>query len=218
MSLARLLEVVVPPACAGCGAFGALLCPRCTRALRPARDAEAAFLAADPSVLAGAELELVMAAFRHDGAARRALQRLKYGGAARLAVPLATACLPSFDELLAISGPATLVPVPVNVARARERGYNQALLLARALGEARGLPVADLLARSRATARQHGLDRSARLANLRAAFTARRARAPARVIVIDDILTTGATLAACAAVLRAAGTSQVFGFAVAREV
>ena len=218
MTLATLLEVVVPPACAGCGTFGTLICTRCLRALRPARSPDGAFLAGDASVLAGADLELVMAAFRHDGVARRALQRLKYGGAARLAGPLAAAALASFDELLAISGPAPLVPVPVNVVRARERGYNQALLLARALAAARGLPVHDLLARSRATARQHGLDRSARLANLRAAFTVRRAPAPARVIVVDDILTTGATLSACAAVLRAAGASQVFGFAVAREV
>ena len=176
------------------------------------------FLAADASVLAGAELELVMAAFRHDGVARRTLQRLKYGGAARLAAPLAAASLACFDELLAISGPATLVPVPVNVARARERGYNQALLLARGLAAARGLRLADLLARSRATVRQHGLDRSARLANLRAAFTLRAERAPSRVILVDDILTTGATLEACASVLRAAGASQVFGFAIAREV
>ncbi|MEO8247162.1 MAG: ComF family protein [Chloroflexota bacterium] len=218
MSLASILELVLPPSCAGCGAFGALLCRRCVGALRPARDAEVAFLATDASVLAGIELDLVMAAFRHDGAARRALQRLKYGGAARLAATLATASLSSFDELLAISGPATLVPVPVNVARLRERGYNQALLLARALGAARALPVAEVLARSRATIRQHGLDRSARLANLRAAFTARRAPMPRRIILVDDILTTGATVEACASVLRAAGASQVYGFAIAREV
>ena len=159
-----------------------------------------------------------MAAFRHDDVARRTLQRLKYGGAARLAAELAGASLVTFDRLLAISGPATLVPVPVNVARLRERGYNQALLLARAIGAARELRVADVLARSRATARQHGLDRSARLANLRSAFTARAGPIPGRIILVDDILTTGATLEACAAVLREAGASQVFGFAIAREV
>jgi ComF family protein len=218
MALAKLLEVIVPPACAGCGAFGAILCPRCLAALRPARDPAAAFLAPDASVLAGGELELVMAAFRHEGIARRVLQRLKYGSAARLAAPLASASLACFDDLLAISGPAALVPVPVNVVRARERGYNQALLLAHGLGAARGLRVADLLTRSRATVRQHGLDRSARLANLRAAFTARGSRVPPRIILVDDILTTGATLEACASVLRAAGASQVFGFAIAREV
>lgn len=218
MSIGAILELVLPPACAGCGSLGAILCRRCLAALVPAHDPAAAFLAADPSTLGGAGVELTVAAFRHDGVARRALQRLKYGGAARLAQPLVTAALPAFDRLLAISGPATLVPVPVHPRRARERGYNQAALLARAIGRARGLPVCELLARPRATARQHGLDRSARLANLRAAFALNAPRSPPRVVVVDDILTTGATMEACASVLRAGGARLVYGFALAREV
>ncbi len=169
--------------------------------------------------MVGTDVDLVVAAFRHDSAARRCLQRLKYGSASRLAMPLAEAALPAFDRLLAVSGPAALVPVPVHVVRARERGYNQARLLADALGTLRGLPVVDVLVRGRATHRQHGLDRSSRLANLRAAFSVRAgARVPARTILVDDILTTGATLEACAAALRAARPGSVYGFAVAREV
>lgn len=219
MSLAAILETVLPPACAGCGSFGALLCARCISALAPAGAPEAAFLAADPSALPGSgDVELAVAAFEHDAVARRALQRLKYGGASRLTGPLVRAALPSFDRLLAVSGPAALVPVPVHVTRARERGYNQAFLLATELGRARQLPVADVLARPRATSRQHDLDRSARLANLRAAFAFQGGRPPPRAILVDDILTTGATLEACASVLRAAGTPLVYGFAIAREV
>lgn len=218
MSIGALLELVLPPACAGCGALGSLLCHRCVAGLAPARDPDTAFLTADPSVLGGHEAELTIAAFRHDGVARRALQRLKYGGAARLADPLVRAALPAFDRLLAISGPATLVPVPVHPSRARERGYNQAALLARAVGAARELPVAEVLSRPRATTRQHGLDRSARLANLRSAFAVRAGAVPHRVIVVDDILTTGATIEACASVLREGGARLVYGFAVAREV
>ena len=219
MSLAAILETVLPPSCAGCGSFGTALCERCQRALEPASEPDVAFLAADPSALvAGSEVELTVAAFQHEAIARRALQRLKYGGAARLAGPLVRAALPAFDRLLTVSGPATLVPVPVHVTRQRERGYNQALLLAIELGHERQLAVGDVLARPRATSRQHGLDRAARLANLRAAFTFRGGSAPARIILIDDILTTGATLEACASVLRQAGTKLVYGFAIAREV
>ena len=219
MSLASLLEVVLPPSCAGCSRYGTVLCVACSRGLRPASDVATAFLADDAGALGGTEVELVVSAFRHEGVARRCLQRLKYGGACRLADPLARAALPAFDGLLAVSGPSVLVPVPVHVSRARERGYNQALLLARALGAARQLPVVELLTRPRATRRQHALDRSARLANLRSAFaaTARRAQ-PGRVIVVDDILTSGATMEACASVLHDAGVRLVYGFAIAREV
>lgn len=219
MSLASLLEVVLPPSCAGCSRYGTVLCGGCEKDLRPASDPTVSFLAADAASLGGSEVELVVSAFRHEGVARRCLQRLKYGGARRLADPLARAALPAFDDLLAVSGPAILVPVPVHVTRARERGYNQALLLAGALGAARQLPVVELLTRPRATQRQHALDRTARLANLRSAFAASARRAqPGRVIVVDDILTSGATMEACASVLHEAGVRLVYGFAIAREV
>ena len=219
MSLASILEVVLPPSCAGCGAFGEVLCRHCVTSMRAADDPQAAFLATNASTLVAAEsVELMVAALRHEGATRRALQRLKYGGAARLAAPLARAALPALDRLLAISGPVTLVPVPVHPIRARERGYNQALLLATCIAEARDLPMRDVLRRPRATVRQHGLDRAARLANLRDAFAPRPVAMPRRVILVDDILTTGATFEACAAVLRHAGSTSVYGLAIAREV
>ncbi|MGH2456604.1 MAG: ComF family protein, partial [Candidatus Limnocylindria bacterium] len=87
------------------------------------------------------------------------------------------------------------------------------------LGARLGLPRVDILQRRRPTTQQHRLDRSGRLKNLRDAFgTAPGARAPPVAILVDDILTTGATLEACAAVLRAAGSQRVLGFAIAREV
>jgi len=168
----------------------------------------------------GEALELAIAAFVHEGAMRRALQRLKYGGAARLAAPLAREALPALADLLAlVPGGAVLVPVPVHPVRRRQRGYNQAALLARELGARAGVPVEEILIRTRETARQHGLSRAARLHNLRGAFDAQRAPPPgATVVLVDDILTTAATLEACAEVLRSRGAARVLGFAVAREV
>ena len=188
-------------------------------AFRPATAPEDRFAAADPAMVVGDALELAVAAFEHAGALRHALQRLKYGGSGRIALPLSRAAAPGLSALTAVCGPLPLVPVPVHAARQRQRGYNQAALLARGLGAEAGLPVLDILERRRATVRQHGLGKAARLHNLRAAFGLRDgARSPPRVILVDDILTTSATLEACAGVLRAAGATSVYGFAIAREV
>ncbi len=218
-----LLDVLLPPSCAGCGRYGARLCDACLTSFRPASPAGVTFVQADPSIVVGESLTLAVAAFRHEGAVRRALARLKYGGAASLAEPLARAARPALGDLLAISGPAELVPVPVHVDRLRRRGYNQAALLAAGLATglpADGrLPVMDCLVRQRATIRMHGLDRAARLRNLREAFALRHgARPPPVVILVDDILTTAATLEACAGVLLAGGATSVYGFAIGREV
>jgi ComF family protein len=213
-----LLQLLLPDACAGCGRFGDLLCARCEASLRRASADADRFAAADPGIVVGDAMELAMAAFIHEGTMRRVLQRLKYGSAGRLAVPLARAAAPTLSALLAQSGPASLVPVPVHVARRRQRGYNQAELLALELARLASLPVLDILERHRPTVRQHGLGRAARLHNLRGAIAVRGGvQVPAVAIVVDDILTTSATLEACAETLRRGGASRVFGFAVARE-
>jgi ComF family protein len=162
---------------------------------------------------------LARAAFVYHGPMRRALSRLKYGGAARLARPLADSAAPMLQDLLVLADVTALVPVPVHADRLRQRGYNQAALLAGQLAGAVGLPVAEVLVRRRPTTQQHRLDRVARLRNLRGAFVlAPGRRLPSTVILVDDILTTAATLEACASVLRAAGAERVLGFAIAREI
>lgn len=215
----RTLDLLLPPACAGCGRFGDLICPACTASFRPAGMPDDRFAAPDAGMVIGDALSLAVAAYAHTGALRRALQRLKYGGSGRIAAPLARAAAPALQSLTTVCGPLPLVPVPVHAARMRQRGYNQAALLAAALGGASGLPVLDLLQRHRATVRQHGLGKAARLHNLQGAFALRDgARPPPAVILVDDILTTSATLEACAQVLQAAGAAAVYGFAIAREV
>jgi len=161
-----------------------------------------------------------MAGFAHEGAMRRALQRLKYGGGASLAGCLADLSVPAFRDLLDFSdGPAIVVAVPVHPVRLRQRGYNQAALIGAELAAWTGLTMVECLVRTRPTTRQHGLGRAARLHNLRGAFGPRDpAPAGRTAILVDDILTTSATLEACAEVLRAAGAARVLGFAVAREV
>lgn len=214
-----LLDVLLPPSCAGCGRYGSLLCAACRASFRSASPVAVTFVQADPGIVVGEALIAAIAAFRYEAALRGALQRLKYGGAARLAQPLAMAALPAFRRLLDLSGALPLIPVPVHPDRLRERGYNQAALLAHTLARATGLPMLEPVVRTLATTKQHRLDRAGRLRNLRGAFSmAAGARPPPAAILVDDILTTSATLEACAGVLRAAGTAEVFGFALAREV
>lgn len=220
-----LIDLLLPPACAGCGRYGAAICPVCRASLRPLASAADSFLAPDPSVVIGDDLILATAAFAHRDAAQRILRRLKYGGGRRLAGPLAELALPALNRLLTVSGPAALVPVPLHRSRQRDRGYNQAGLLAHELARRTGLMVWPALVRRRATQRQHGLDRATRLRNISQAMELGALRPPTgavapmpSVVLVDDILTTGATLEACAAILRAAGAPAVYGFAVAREV
>ncbi len=214
-----LLDLLLPPACAGCGRSGDLVCARCLRRLRPPADPVDRFYAADAGTLIGDALALALAAFAYEPTLRRILQRLKYMGASRLARPLADAAAPALRTLLRLSGPALLIPVPVHVERQRERGYNQAELLARELARCTSTRAGTLLVRQVATTKQHRLDRAGRLRNLRGAFAVNAAaRPPPTVIVVDDILTTSATLETCASVLREAGVMHVYGFAIGREV
>jgi len=212
-----LLDVLMPPACAGCGRPGALLCHACLAGLHAPSRPDDRFLAPDAGVVVGDALALAMAAYAFDGPMRRALAALKYLGTSRLAPILARSALPALRALLAITGPTTLVPIPVHAERRRDRGYNQAELLARELARSTGMPWRDLLERSRHTTKQHRLNRAARLQNLRGAFHT-TARPPPTVILVDDIITTTATLEACASVLQEAGCQAVYGFALAREV
>lgn len=114
--------------------------------------------------------------------------------------------------------PQLILPVPLHRARLRQRGYNQALELARPLGRAWDIPVRhDRLLRARATFAQTELDAVARRRNVRGAFTLREGAAlPAHVALLDDVMTTGATLAACARVLKRAGVARVDVWALAR--
>jgi ComF family protein len=116
------------------------------------------------------------------------------------------------------SRPDAIVPVPLHVSRLRERGYNQALELAKPLARAFRIPLeVDLLSRVRSTVAQTGLDAAARRRNLRDAFAVSKERPiPACVALLDDVMTTGTTVRECARVLRRAGVQRVHVWALAR--
>jgi ComF family protein len=190
-----------PPLCWSCQAVagrGRPLCDRCRGKLR--------FLA--PAPPSGP----VWAAVEYEGPARAMVGALKFRGALGLADPMAAliaACAP----LERLRG--ELVPVPLHPARRRKRGFNQAERLAHALGRRTGMAVRDCLLRGGSNLRQVGRDRAARLAGPAGSVTA-KGPVPGRAVLVDDVMTTGATLTACAAALRAAGSTEVNALVFAR--
>jgi ComF family protein len=197
--------------CAGCAAdlpHNTPACPRCALPLAAPAPACAHCLRRAPPQAA------TFAALRYEGAARHLLPRYKFG--ADLAIGRVLA-----DLLLAVvaeaARPGLVVPVPLHPARLRERGFDQAWELARAVAGRLDVPArADVLRRARATAAQTGLGAVARRRNLRDAFVVAGDVAGRHLALVDDVMTTGATVEAAARALRRAGASRVDVWVVAR--
>jgi ComF family protein len=216
--MAALLDVLLPPTCPGCGVEGEVLCRRCCGPLERRLDEPPGAPLGLPIALPDGLLQLEWCA-AFTGPVRAALHALKYDGEQRLARPLGAALAARWRR--AGVGGELLVPVPLHPDRRRERGFNQAALLALATGHPLSLPVVEGLARAHATDAQFGLGRHARSQNVGRAFgvtaAGRAAIAGRWVVLVDDVVTTGATLAACAEALTAAGAAAVSGLTVARE-
>lgn len=221
-TVSRALDLALPARCVGCEAEGPPFCAACLPALDERLDQHAGVPLGLPADIPPPLLQLEWCA-PFAGAVRRALHELKYSGERRLADPLGTAIARRWSR--AGAGGDLVVPVPVHAERARKRGYDQAVLIAAAAGRELRLPMAPILERARATAAQFDLDREHRATNVRGAFRlrptgGRRSNdllAGRWVILVDDVMTTGATLSACAAPLLEAGALAVSAITVARE-
>lgn len=212
----RALDLALPATCAGCRREGSPLCAECLPALDARLEAEPGVPIGLPADLPAPLLQLEWCA-PFTGITRRALHAIKYDGERRLARPLGAAVARRWKRA-GVAGDV-LVPVPASPDRVRDRGYDQAALIAAEVGRQLGLPVVHALERTRATTAQFDLDRAARATNLGGAFAVRD---PAGivgrwVVLLDDVATTGATLAACAVALLDSGASAVSAVAVARE-
>lgn len=220
----RLIDLLFPPQCGGCRTPGSLWCEACRAAVQPivppwcdqcgqpfVTDRLCASCRAHPLVI-----EKIRSVALFDGVLREAIHQFKYQRLSSLAEP--------FGELLADYWRAEqlaadwLIPVPLHPSRERDRGYNQSELLARGLARRVKAPVSSTgLRRTRVTAVQMTLNAAQRRENVAGAFECGEARVRgARVVLIDDVGTTGATLDACAQAVLKAGAASVMGLTLAR--
>ena len=218
------LDAVFPPRCSGCGASGTFLCPECAAAL-PATGPPRCYRCWRPGSWAGdcshcrldpPAFDALRSAFVYAGLARELVHALKYRGMTALGETMAALTLEAAKDAEA----DVVVPVPLSSRRLRSRGYNQAAALARPLARELGLPLASrLLRRSRNTqAQARTSDADERRLNVAGAFAVRGAGiARSRVLLVDDVTTTGATLDACAGALKEAGARSVYALTFARE-
>ena len=189
--------MLLPTACPVCGARGPAPCARCAAELRRA-----------PSLPAPAGVDRCAAFLAYDGAGRELVARLKYRNA-RASVPF----LARGMAAVAPEGVDIVTWAPTTSARRRARGFDQARLLARAVARELGLPCRPLLARRPGRA-QSGRDAVSRYEG--PAFTASRPLDGRRVLLVDDVVTTGATVAAASRALRTGGAGEVHVVAAAR--
>ena len=221
-SLRRLvsgaLDLALPASCSGCGREGQPLCPTCL----PSVDARLALPGGTPIGLPAdipARLLQLEWCAPFAGPVRAALHDLKYAGERRLAEPLGAAVARRWARVGV--GADLLVPVPVHAERERRRGYDQAALIATVAATHLGLPSVRALERRRATVAQFELGRGERASNVAGAFAVGRAGhavvAGRWILLVDDVVTPGATLGTSGDTLIRAGARAVSAIAVARE-
>ena len=225
-----LLDLLYPPACAGCGEViglgDAAFCPPCQATVEPLPP-EGCPRCAEPGRHPGRScprctlhpppFQLAHAPFVHGGALSRAVHRFKYEDRPELARPLGRLLARGASGWLAQRSDAALCPLPLHAARFRTRRYDQAWLLAAELSRVTRLPLArGALVRTRATERQVGRDEAAREANVHGAFRAAPRVKDRWLILVDDVLTTGATARAAALALTQAGAARVEVLTLAR--
>jgi ComF family protein len=200
------LDLVFPPTCAHCARVDHVFCPGCLQEL-----------ASIPVQLLTQENNtalLIAATGDHNGILRSAVTGLKYASAFSVADMLAhrvTSILPQLDLTIDM-----VVPVPLHTSRLRERGYNQAKEISRRVAQWTNLPhQPDAISRIRSTRSQVGLDRKERHHNMKDAFHAQENLVTGKtLLLIDDVLTTGATLTACSEAAFLAGAQRVIAVTI----
>lgn len=214
----RSLDLLFPPVCVGCRRPGRWICAPCWEGApwtvrggcRRCGDSVPGPLCA---VCAGLDpaVERIDSVMRYEGVGREAVHTLKFHG--RHAI---SGLLGRLMAGVVLDLPHLVVPVPLHRRRRQERGYDQAMLLARVVARQLSLPLVPALIRTRATSQQASLDAAARTRNVEGAFALTQEIRGQAILLVDDVFTTGATLEAAARPLLQAGASSVTALTFAR--
>lgn len=230
-----IVDLFFPSRCVACHRLGDWLCSDCQSEIELIHPPVCRFCAMPLQESARSDMPLAAGCVRcrteahildglaacafHSGPLRQAIHEFKYNGLYGLAEPLGRLMADGWQRLRPADQEIdVIVPVPLHRRRELERGYNQAALLARELGNHLHIPIVeDVLVRKKATARQTDLKADERKANVRDAFQCSAVDLSGKaVLLVDDVCTTGSTLEAACSALRAAGTSVVWAYTLAR--
>jgi len=223
---ASMMDLLLPPACLLCGQLlptdpeEQFFCHGCLAAMVPLQPGHCRccvqpFQTSISNHLCGTCLKrppsfsIVHAAGLYQGSLKEAVHKLKYRNQLTLAKPLGQLlgnCVAAAESF----APDFIIPVPLHPSRLRQRGYNQALEVARPIAQQLAAPlVTTLLQRSRNTPQQQGLSAIERRSNLRNAFTLSSEAQALRILLVDDVMTTGETVRECCRTLISGGASEV---------
>jgi ComF family protein len=221
------LDILFPRYCVGCGKEGTFICDSCLRSqplvMPPVcplcgRPQASGILCSD-CIRWKTEIDGIRSPFRFEGVIQQAVYQLKYRNLRSIA-PMLAGFLNEYSKINPIQG-NVLVPVPLHKSRIRERGYNQSTLLAKELAKLSGIPIIQesLVKHGGSLPQARSASVDERKKNVSGIFSVRDGRLKAKeVILVDDVSTSGATLDACAGVLKKAGAVSVWGLTLAREI
>lgn len=205
-----ILDIIFPVECFGCGGEGEWLCGKCQNKIKP-----------DHNSLRGEFLNTVFTFYSYDNEIlKKLIHGLKYGYIEDMARPLSVLLIKELKNIREkIGSPDFIVPVPLHEKRLLERGFNQAELIAINVGKCFGWSVENgVMERSKITAPQVNLDKDRRRKNVDGAFSVINTLKilNKKIVLIDDVSTTGATMEECAKVLIAGGAKEILGVALAK--
>jgi ComF family protein len=222
----KTVDFIYPPECASCGKPGALLCKDCKEKIQPLFDPICpicGYPVATPGVCQNCRdnpppYTALRSWAEFEGSLRKALHKLKYESDLGLGLEFSYPLLQIIaKEKWAID---YIIPIPISKKHRKTRGYNQATIIARPLALALGIPLFEKsVSRVKETESQVNLSREERFKNLHSAFLGNSAKLlNKKVLLVDDVATTGATMISCSQTLREFGCAQVFCITVARTI
>jgi ComF family protein len=206
-----ILDTVLPRICLGCGQEGKYVCNRCDLLLSEA-----------PIFFSGGDLTELVSGWEYDGLIKEIIVKVKYAGLFDAIDELAKKILET--RKLELPAKTIITFVPMFKRKERERGFNQAELIARKVGELTELEILPLLEKTRNTVSQTNLGKAERFANVKGSirlkddWLTQLSNRLNTILLVDDVWTSGATMRECARVLKRAGAKRVFGFTLARTI